>query len=62
MNVVNLEVPRQNREETNSAAPKRDDDVWAAMLYGLSHSVHSQDPTDPNAPGESADFSSMLLI
>ena len=54
MNVVNLEVPRQNREETNSVAPKHDDDrnIMEAMWFGLEHSRHSKDADnpDPNAP------------
>jgi hypothetical protein len=36
MNVVNLEVPRQNREETNSAAPSRD--VLESMYEGVAMS------------------------
>jgi hypothetical protein len=50
-NVIELEKERQNREQ-NNAAPSRDD-VWEAMLYGLEHSVHSKDSSnpDPNAPG-----------
>jgi hypothetical protein len=53
MNVVNLETQRQNREETNSAAPNRDDDrnIMEAMWFGLEHSVHSKDVDHPELPG-----------
>ena len=55
MNVIELKE-RQSREQTNSAAPSREDALVDALWFGVENSKHSKDVDHPELPGTLGNF------